>query len=875
MTARINLTLSKDETGFHIDGNRSFDFQAGVEYVLSSDENVWVTWKDNTTSLTKFDTPTKVLNLNNLTCVDHHRYAADSLLYYVQAKKIVDLQGIPIGLWNKEIEDVISEYALEDDIQKYISSIILPQRRFNTNGTFEELFNLEQEDYELPEEVIYPTNDSAEREYSFERSERYLAIVSNGERVPSDLYRAFFVKNGDFNRVKLFENHSFPLYVRSDLCHNVRNNGTKTITVRVREGDERKFFFNSFDTSYKTSFVGRGINSPENIVTIRNQFDDYIISNYPQIYEFVKSYYDYENLATSPSSFFRNMSDYYDVDKMPEALLRDKIKKVFPFVDSVQVDKRLFAKRVIDFFKNKGNKNSFAWLSNAFFKKTSGIHRYSDDLIRLSMSPVTTYLVVNIHYTDLQRIIVAGDAKKLGVDSGMIDDLADALVGNVFQGRSSGSTALIEKYEKIWIQKQAFYKFYCSAKNSEFEDGELLDIRRIDGNININRYTSEMTKKGIVGVEIVDGAFGYSYGQVIQAETLTGEGFKAEVVDVDKNGAIKNVKVLDSGWYYRPVTDTVFVDNDFRRDKISFDASQISFASLVRSSGYRWTFLDGDVVETKIVKTDLSIDDKYNLNRNQYVFNNPIASSRLNNSVLFFAKGLDSRSVYAIDQFDKATKINVKFTSDIVNLYATERSLIVVTNNGLSTMAIADVLKKYPTVKETIIQSSAGFVRTIFIVNNRLFGFTANNIVELDAEGDVTNSWSVNRIYDFAAFKVNEKVSTLYLGSGSNLYAYQWFDGETKAVLKPVFGNFYKVFEEDESSKNKLSGSSVFSDNSLYQDFSFGIELDETTDKYMNEYKKLVNPSGYKVTGVHRDEIASSDELQLEVVLDQGQINLV
>jgi hypothetical protein len=868
MTARINLTLTKDENGFLIDGNRNFDFQAGVEYVITSEENIWVTWFNSNHPLEKFSSPGKILELNNLTCTDHHRYASDALLYYIQAKKISDLGGIPIGLLNKEIEDVIPDVAVSDDVQDYMSLIVMPQRRFSTNGSFEELFNLEQEDYQQPDSVIYPVNDPSTREYYFERSERYIAVVHNGERVDPDLYQAYFVKNGDFNKIRMAEAYNDALFVRTDLCHSVRDNGSKKVTVFIREGDEREFYFNTYDHSNKTSLVGRGLNSPENIVTIKDQFDDYVISNYPELYDFMKSYFDYENLATSPSSFLRNMSDYYDVDKMSDDLLRSKIMKVFPFVDSVLVNKRLFAKRLIDFFKNKGNQKSYSWLSNSFFEKSSDIHRYSDDIIRLSASPVKTYLVVPLIYVDLNRIVVNGDAEKLGVTSRKIDDLAEALIGNVFQGRSSGSTALIEKFEKVEFQKQAFYKFYCSVKNGEFEDGELFDIRRIDGNINLNLLTSEMSKKGIVGVKVTDGSYGYSPGEEIVSVSLTGEGFSARVVNVDEVGSIKNVEVTNSGWFFKSTSDGVEIQNDIRKKSIPFDPSQINSAASVRSSEFRWTTLDGEVVETKIVNTNLTIDDKYNLNRDQYVFNYPIATARYNNALLFFAKGLDSRSVYVIDQFDKATKVNVPFNSDVVNIHSTGRTLIVVTNAGLTSLAVSDVLKKKPAYRETVIQSSSGFVRTIFQVKNRLFGFTSISIVEINQEGDILAAWPVNRVYDFASFKANDKISTLYLGSGRNLYAYQWFEGEQKAILEPVFGNFYTIFEEDQSSKNKLSGSSVFSDNELYQDFSFGIVLDETTDKYMNAYKQLVNLSGYKVTGVHRTEITSSDELQLDASMD-------
>jgi hypothetical protein len=233
------------------------------------------------------------------------------------------------------------------------------------------------------------------------------------------------------------------------------------------------------------------------------------------------------------------------------------------------------------------------------------------------------------------------------------------------------------------------------------------------------------------------------------------------------------------------------------------------------------------------------------------MFNYPIASSRYNNAVVFFGKGFDSRTVYVVNQFDRAVKLDVEFESDIVSLYASDRTLFVVSNSGLTTVAISDVYKKAPKYKEIQIASVSGSIRTVFQVDNRLYGITASNVIEINSDGDVIGNWTNSRNFDLSVYQRVGNIDVLYLGNKSELSAYQWYSGEKKAILAPVYGYLYESYESSTSSQNTLSGSSKINDNDVYQDFSFGVELEETTDSYMKNFKSLVNPAGYKIFGVY------------------------
>ncbi|AKE44713.1 baseplate wedge subunit [Sinorhizobium phage phiM9] len=851
MVARIDLKLERDENGFHLNGQRSVDFQAGVEYVISADDDIWVTWYDEQSHLQSAVPVNNVINLHNLTCVDHHRYVSDSLLYYVRYKKPIDLHGIPIGLWDKELEDILEDVQLEDDVSEYISNVILPSRKFETNGSFEELFNLEQEDELKYGTEVFPTTDNSVKDYFFNQSERYVAVIKDGSRVSQDLLKAYFVRNGNFNRIELLENTTSQVFVRTDLCHNARGNGSKQVTIIVREGDERKFFFNTYDQKLKTSLVGRGARSPENTTVIRNQFDDYVLTNFPELYEFMKAYYDYENIAGSASSFMRNMSDYFDVDVMPENLLRKKIQTVFGPVDSVVMDKRLLSKRLIDFFRSKGTPESFKWLANAMFKKEATIRRFTDEIIRLSESDdVAKYLVVPIAFEDIERLLTSGDVKKLNITYSNADDIANGLIGFVFQGRSTNSFAIVESVEKKEIQKKIFYVLRCVVKNGEFEDGELLDIRQISGHVNLNQLTLQHKRIAIRHVEVVNSSRDYSIGDSVVAISNTGEGFDAYVSRVDDNGSIKNIRVTNGGWFYRPAVDSLMIENDFRNVSIEFDPSKVKDASVIRTDGMTYTTLDGEVVPVEIVGTSLLVNKTYEINKGEYMANRPIGSSRYNNSVVFFGKDLTNGRILVVDEFDRAKQLDVEFTSDIIGIVATDRTLFVVTNTGFTTIAIADIYKSNPPKREVFVTSASGYPRAVFQVNNRMFCLTTANVIEVDSEGTVIGTWPVNKTYDFASHQRVGNVDVLYLGAKGELSAYQWYQGDSFAVLKPVYGYFTEEIVEESGSKNVLSGSSKIQDNDVYQDFSFGIVLDESTDAYMKNFNQIINPAGYKIFGV-------------------------
>lgn len=845
MFPKVVLQVTRDSFGFLIDGKREFDFVSGVEYVLESTSDLWVRWNEQYREET-FEKIGNRYHVHNLTCKDHHRYAADSLLYYSQFSTIGDLSGVPFGLLGKEVENVVDPSILGNDVQDYVSQTVLPQRRFLSNSSFEALFNLEQENWISPETLIFPSSSSQETRYEFQNSDRYIAILDLDERVSPDLYKTFFVHNGDSHFIEM---SYVPTNLRifTDLCHNARNNGSKRVSIVVREGDERRFYINDANGRNLNDLVGRGKPSPKEIVSVRNQFDSYVMSNFPELFNLINLYYSYENLSGTGTSFIRNMSDFFDVDKMEEEILVRKIKQVFPSFDSVIVEPRLFAKRMIDFFKTKGSVDAFAWLGNVFFGKELTVYRYSDDVIRLSQSTVRPRTEFYLCSEDIERIRRNDsifDFEDLSTES-----IAKTLVGFTIHGRSTNSTGLVEEVTVVRHNRREFLLVSMSVKNGSFSDDENYDVKNLSDHISLNTETLKKSRIGIVGVQIEDGASGYSLGERVLSSSKTGNGFVAFVNHVDDDGKIKSVKIENSGWSYDQHRDTeLSVENDSRIRATKFEDIDLNKSLKILSGNIGYVNYDKEVHPLKfdvrrLMVGTISVDYKN-------VFMNIVAAGRSNSELFVFRTDASRRKIFS-ENGNRTNRIKINIDSDVVGLSTNDRSLFVLTDVSLYSVSLDEVHSENPKWKRIVVKNSFGKVRAVFVSRGNMYGLTRSNLLKISPDGTISRLYQLDREYTYGYSKKTGSVETVYLGSDGDLYSNQFFGGSKKAVLRPIFGRKLNKFLESESLRNTLSGNSKIQDNDLYQFFSIGTQIDESTDLYLENFKSINNPAGFKVTGIY------------------------
>ena len=863
MPAKIHLEVTRDDYGFLIDGRRDYHFEQGVEYYLSAEFPLWATWGSDQIFTKVESGKTDVINVYNLTCPDHHRYNNDAQLYYIWLQRMGDLAGTPLGLIGKEVNEPIPELIPNTIIgtEDNWSGVIEQYKKYLTNNTFAELFNLEQVEYKAPEVIELLNQPGQARPYKFIDSERYLAVVLNSERLESSQYSAEFLPGSDTHKIFTKGYIDGEIIVKADLCHNVSGNGSKQIKIFIRKGDEREFFISNAKKTCDRIFTGKGIPSYPNRIEIRSQFDAFVLEQYPQLFEFLQVYYDLEGFSGTAQSYLRNMIEYTDVDTMPDAELARKIRRIFTPSPASDSDPRLLVKRLVDFYQNKGNLPSYKWLSNVLFQKDSSIHRFSDDVLKLSDAEWHSRTRLTITTEDIDALQAPLFKAGIGVlPNATNDEIAFGLIGHMIEGRTSTATAVIEDVEKVVFQRQVLYQVYFTIQSGDFDQSEPIDVRQVSSQITINSKSYNSEEMGVIGFDIKDGGVGYMPGQEIIIESTTGDGFDAFVSRVDQKGQVKEILINSPGWFFRPwEINPVKVDMDYLSNRKPFDLSKIADEIAEYRTGFiGYTNVSGELLGLSMAEGGgTSIGGRWIINRDGQLYPNIIASGIIQSSRYFFGITLDSRRLAIVNVRDEIKFFDYDF-GEILNVFSNERTLFVLGQRTLYSFDMQDVLNAI-TPKATVFELSplaSGTTRSMFMLGTALYGFSDTSIVKFDLKGFEEEVYPFPQRIVSSSYIRRGNLYNLYLGSDDGtMYLYQWYDGTPRLKAKPVYGRIDKVMKMKNGIMNTLSSYSVLNDNDVYQDFSVGIVLDEFTNTYMKTYSEIINTAGFKYYGIVKREL--------------------
>nr|CAI3971110.1 baseplate wedge subunit [Ochrobactrum phage ORM_20] len=868
MAAKIHLEVTKDDYGFLIEGRRNYNFESGVEYFLSAEFPLWATWGSDHIYLKEEYGTTDVINVYNLTCPDHHRYNNDAQLYHIWLNRLNELAGTPIGLIGKNVDDIIPETLPNTVIGEgdNWSGVIQEYKRYLTNNTFEELFNLEQVEYKTPEVVEYLNTPGVIRPYKFTNSERYLAVIVNGEKMhPSD-YSPEFLPGSDTHKIFLKNKVSGSIITKTDLCHNVYENGTNRIRLFIRTGDERTFYLSNALKSCDKIFTGKGIPAYENRIKIRSQFDSYVLEQYPMLFDFLQSYYDLEGFSGTAQSYLRNFIDYNDVDKMPDEELARKIRRVFTPSPASESDPRLLVKRLVDFFQNKGNLPSYKWLSNVLFQKDSELHRFSKEVMKLSNAEWHSRTRITLTEEDIKNLRTPIARRSIGVTDEAEDlEIAMGLIGHMIEGRTSTAVAVVEDVTVETYQRKPIYHVYITIQSGEFDQSEPIDIRQISAQVTINSVSYNSQEMGVIGFELKDGGVGYTPGQQILIDSTTGDGFDAYISRVGAKGEAKEIIINSPGWYFRPwEINKVTVESDYPSNSKPFDLSKISNEIVEYQSGYLgYTTVNGELLGLSQAEGGgIAVGKRYVINKEGLLYPNIFASGIIRSSLYFFGITLDSKRLAIVNTRDEIKYFDYVFDGNIVNVFSNGRTLFVLGQRTLYSFDMGKMLDQITPEPTTFVLNPlvSGTTRTIFMLGTSIFGFSETSIVEFDLNGYEKAVYPFPHPIEFSSYERKGDLYNLYMGSNTgDIYVYQWYDGTPRLKAKPIYGRIDAIKKLKNGIMDTLSSYSVLNDNNVYQDLSVGIVLDEFTNTYMKTYDEMINAAGFKHYGIVKRSLNDLD----------------
>lgn len=855
---RIELDVTVENGIYKIDGFEEYDFIDGVEYVLNSPEDIYLTWRNKTTShdVTGTLNNATVIDLWNLTDHNHHKYASDNLLYYSQQCPLFVEQHTQIGLlYKKQDGKTIDTNAL---ISSNLNDRIIDVNNFLINSTIEELINVVPRDYSADEFTSFPVQLSNQTNtYVWQDDLKYVALIVDGKRVTTD-YSIQWRTDG-FSRLTFKNPLSGEARVKTDLMHYATGNGSTRVTFMMRPDDERVFYINNANRS-NNDYRCRGRASAENRAFIRQMFDDWLLSKYPTLYEVLLSYINSQNVNHEAQSFLRNLIAYKDIDLTTDSLVKRILSTIFTPFDSVLADRRLVYKRLNDFFKNKGDSQSYTWLSQVLFNKPSTIDRFSDRVLTLDRSEWNEETVITIGVDDINAMNTTEIRTELGAASNDLNDVAQSLVGFVVEGKHSKTVALINSVEEVEIDIQRFWRVSVIVKSGEFLQDEAIYIKNIKSLVAINSAARLETEIAIIDVKINDGGTGYKIGQDVYSTSHSGLNFIGSVSDVGHKGEIKHIKIDDAGWFYRNYQDPeIKVVDDIYYAPIPYtlSISQQAFRPFVAQ---HIVYQNDKAVPVTLTGTVFDINGIQI--SDPFVSFAPIAAIEYRGVYSYILSTTNGVNVHS--RFNSITSVNLSNPTPIRAIDVHNSNVLICYDDRYRIIDYEELISGNPTLSFTDITYDATQVGTVtgcMYNDKEILIFTNTPSMYRYVGNAFAGSQATASSYISAETKVDENgIFTRIFYDGTNSWTQQyWPRGKKLADMESITGRVLKYRNGYTTADHTLSSSSLFRDNDRFQTFSFGINLDVSTDQYMKTYDKMINPAGYKIRGVKKSLDASAD----------------
>lgn len=254
---------------------------------------------------------------------------------------------------------------------------------------------------------------------------------------------------------------------------------------------------------------------------VSKQLPEFVRDDYSTFVAFLEAYYEYlDNNYTK-----RNLKELRDIDETLEDFVtyfknevNYGISKIFENYDNV--NQRLFVSKIKEYYNAKGSEAAYKFLFRLLYNKP-----------------------IEVFYPKSQMLI-ASDGKWQQDRSFFVDvttgDPTTLLGTEILITEPDGDTVTVFVERVVQI------------------DGTIYEIfvQRYDGVIAVGDTVTYSTtfEATIVGTtvdyEIVDGGANFSAGDIFDIESATGSGTKIKVSEVDSNGAITKIQIVNFGTGY-------------------------------------------------------------------------------------------------------------------------------------------------------------------------------------------------------------------------------------------------------------------------------------------------------------------------------------
>lgn len=275
----------------------------------------------------------------------------------------------------------------------------------------------------------------------------------------------------------------------------------------------------------------------ENLLSpfIREQFPNFIRTDYPKLVLFIKAYYEWMEQQGNAGYIISKMDTIFDVDANAEEFY-DHFKKTylasFPEMFAVNSDgkspnKKTLLKKIRDFYGNKGTESAYKFLFRILYDSDLELYYPKTDILKAS---------------DGQWI----EPRSIKTTSNNAADLFGGKNGQIYQysGTQLVASAFINSVVQYSFNGLPVTEFFVTDINGTFTPDQTVVIVK-DGN-----EWKETAYSVLGGFFIELPGSGYRIGDTVTVTDSRGVGFAAKIEQTGLAGSIKKIGISNSGLNY-------------------------------------------------------------------------------------------------------------------------------------------------------------------------------------------------------------------------------------------------------------------------------------------------------------------------------------
>jgi hypothetical protein len=282
---------------------------------------------------------------------------------------------------------------------------------------------------------------------------------------------------------------------------------------------------------------------------IQSHFPFFYTEDNPLLVEFVKKYFEWMESENQTLYHTRRISEYKDIDNTVNEFLvyfKEKYLKNIQF--STAASTKRMVKHSLDLYRSKGTSRAIDLMFKIVFDTPAEVYLPSRDIFRLSSGEWYEQYYLEVTPAPINI----------------------SFVGKQVEGVQSDCKAFVEKLIRKKVNDIFIEVFIISAitPNKHFITGELV---KTTGQIAIKNNPKIIGS--LTSVDVLTGSDGFSVGDIVNIDSLKGDGAKGRVTEVSTVTGKVEFDLTDGGFGYRSNSNIYVSEKIFRLSNVQLDTT--------------------------------------------------------------------------------------------------------------------------------------------------------------------------------------------------------------------------------------------------------------------------------------------------------------